>query len=282
MPIEPFESLRNLNECVGMFEAATHPTVTTVTPPTPSVVYVARDGSNQDETAARAAVILAGTARVVEGTLGAGVAEILTAARDAKADAIVVPVPYGRDYSTLKGESLGSVVDMLLLESTVPVLCVRDVLDEAALAAAFARPVLPVTVGAGIDGGAKAAGWAIRTVPPTGEIDLVAVADDDVIEEARRYLDETPGDRDALGDRVRRGIGRAIGGLSSTIQKWAFDRGAEARVQTVVGQFVPSVFEVVGDQPRLIVWSAKRDHNCPSFHRATDLILASRGPVLIV
>ncbi len=280
MSIEPFESQSHLNEYVGMFEAAAHPRATSISLPTVSTILLAKDGSNQDETALRASRALAGAARIVECTPSMGATEILTAAKTHQADAIVLPVPFGRDYGVLKGESLGSVVDMLLLESTCPVLCVRDLLDEEQIASAFARPILPVTIGNSAI--FHAAGWAFRMVSNGGTVDAVAIADEDVINEAKQCVTDELETREFIRERVIRSITRELGGVFSAIQKEASTRGVNAQIETFMGRFVPIINQFSQNAPRLIVWGMERRHDCPTFHRATDLILSSRWPVLIV
>jgi nucleotide-binding universal stress UspA family protein len=127
---------REVIESVGLFEAAVRATPTELDQPVARVIGVALDGSNQDGTARALAHGLARHlgAEVREQLRLTSAAEILRFRADCGADLVVIPVPFGRDIGQLKDESLGSVVDMLLVESPAPVLCVRQVMGEAEVA----------------------------------------------------------------------------------------------------------------------------------------------------
>jgi len=282
MPSESFENAAELAENVGLFEAATHAVPVELPTPELRAVHLAFDGSNQDGTARGFAQTLAArTGAVVHEQSGAAVAsDILAAAREHAADLLVVPAPFGRDYQLLRDESLGSVVDQILLESTCPVLCVREVMTQAQIEAALQRLVVPIVrQEASV---ARALGWAFRALTAGGRLDLVAVADRGVLEEARRLLGDSVDPETFSPEQVLRRLWGDIGSLVAAAQKRGSAADLAVHVETRFGEFVPLVLAEAGEQPRLIVWGITRDHDAPAFHRAVDLLLESRGPVLMV
>lgn len=279
MPNEPFGNDSHLNEYVGMFEAAAHALPGKIVEPTLSTILLACDGSNQDDTARRLAKKFAGTATIAEIAPANDLAAILQAAKSHQSQLIVIPVPYGHDYAVLKDESLGSTVDMLLLESPYPMLCVRDLLDDAHIADALCHPLIPATIDS--TSALQAAGWAFRATGSGGRIRVLGLVDEDVLNEAKQLIDPNADAALTFVEQAQRAIHRELGSAFATMQQEAYSRGIEVGVEAVVGRFVPAVEKAMHDQPHLVIWGRQKDHTCPSFHRAADLILTSRWPVLI-
>lgn len=282
MAMEPFENAANLAEDVGLFEAATHAPPVELSVPELRIIHVALDGSNQDAAARGIAQALGERtgAAVHEQSGAATAADILSAAGGHAADLLVVPAPFGRDYALLKDESLGSVVDQLLLESTCPVLCVRDMLGAEAIDAALRRVLVPIATQE--ESAARALAWAFRVLPAGGALDLVAVADRDVLQEARRLMGAAVDPQAFAPEQVLRRLWGDIGSLVAAAQKRGTEGDQTVHVEARFGEFVPVVLAEAGAQPRLTVWGITRDHDAPAFHRAVDLLLESRGPVLMV
>ena len=112
--------------------------------------------------------------------------QILAAKRAVDAGIVIVPAPYLQNYGRLGDESLSSTIDMLLAESRVPILLVREPLEQPALC--LQRFVLPMTIYAPALG--AAAGWAFSLARRNSVIELHAVADMKAIEEAKRMAGE--------------------------------------------------------------------------------------------
>jgi hypothetical protein len=81
---------------------------------------------------------------------------------------------------------------------------------------------------------------------------------------------------------VARTLFRDLGGIVAAAQKLGTERGLHVHVENKVGRFVRLVTEAANVHPRLLVWGSQKDHASPAFHRGVDLLLAARGPVLIV
>ncbi len=281
MTMEPFENNSNFQEDVGLFEAATHAVPVELPPVQTQSIVLALDGSDQDESARLLAGDLAErhSARLYELNGAIDAAAILAVAREQQADLLVVPVPFGRDYATLGTESLGSVIDMLLLEAPCPLLCTRAPLNLQEITRTFEQILVPISVGEKPRGGGLA--WAFHLFGSQGRLALLAIADEDVLEEARQMMPSRFG-QDAIGpDEITRSILRQIGGIVAAAQRQGLAQECSVHVDTSLGHFVPQVLARIDEQPQLVIWEAEQDHNSPSFHRAVDLLLASRGPVLI-
>jgi nucleotide-binding universal stress UspA family protein len=278
--MEPFESAANFYEDVGLFQAAAHSPHVELPAVTLSAIHLAVDGSNQDATARGLAQALAARsgAKLAEQSGAATAADILAAAQSSGASLIVVPAPFGRDYAQLRDESLGSVIDQLLLEAPCPVLCVRGALDEARLPGTLDHVLVPFAAGdAGVP---RALSWGFHLLRASSRLELIAVADRAVLEEARHLV---PGELQAFTpERVTRAILTDIGSLVSAAQKRGTLDQQTVHVETRVGDFVQSVLAEVEQHPGLLICVNPRAHAAPAFHRAIDLLLSSRGPVLLV
>jgi nucleotide-binding universal stress UspA family protein len=277
-----FEESATVSEDMGLFEAAVHAVHLELERPALDVVVVVVDGSNQDETARTFAAAIArrSGAQVYEHSGHGSAAEILRACSEHKASLLVVPVPFGADIATLKDESLGAVVDMLLLESTCPVFCVRQLCDSASVEAALADVIVPVNV---LDEScARAASWALRMLHKGERLELLAVADRDVLDEARKLLGEAIDPQALEVEAVSRAVTQEVGSLVAAVQRRGREEGLVVQVEVKVGRAATVELEEANRRPRLLVVGAAKDHSSPAYHRAADLILGAHGPVLVV
>lgn len=279
---EPFELPENMEEDLGLFEAATRARHVELVLPELRRVLLAPDGSNQDATARAAARLLAGRLRaeVLEREGLASAAEICAAAAEIDAGLVVVPAPFGEDINLLKTRSLGSVVDTLLLELAVPVLCVRQPLGEEQLASLLRRVLVPVCEDN--EDALRALAWGCRLAAPENGIVLLQLADQAAALEARQLRDraeELPAMRRATLERV---ITARLGSLVAAAQRWGGELGFAVHVEFRAGA---AVAEVAAWQARhgaaLIVTGRSREPSSHEFHRAMDLVKASGGPVLL-
>jgi len=282
MSMEPFENSANFQEDVGLFEAATHSTVIELPKPVLKVITVVLDGSDQDGTARGFAEALAkrtGASVEVLSEL-TSTSEILAEMAKRHSNLLILPVPFGQNYGELKSESLGSVADQLLLKSSCPVLCVREIQDDASIQAALDHVLVPIAIADNLV--PRALGWAFHVTPVDGRLDLIAVADRDVLAEASLLMPETTDVALMDQDHLLRSLVREIGSLVATAQKAGTADHRAIHVETRVGAFVPLVLEELHGHPHLIVWSITREHSSPAFHRAVDLLLSSTSPILMV
>jgi len=281
IPIEPFETASNFLEDMGMFEAATHAPATALPVVDASTVLLALDGSNQDEPARFLAGALAAAlgASVVE-KAGLESASIVNAVREARAQLLVLPVPFGADIGSLREESLGDVVDRLLLAAGIPILAVRQPLGEARLGAAIRRIVVPVFPGEARTGLALA--WACRLLRAGGDLHAVEIADREVLAEANLLREPALGTDSTTQASIERVMTRQFASLIAAVQRTASEGGFGAHVVQSSGRFVAETLAAIGDSPGLIVITGSHDRRSTTFHRCADLILGSAYPVLVV
>ncbi|MBM4068825.1 MAG: universal stress protein [Planctomycetes bacterium] len=282
MARDPFEDGDTLAEDLGMFEAAVHARPLALDKPVLAAVVLAPDGSNQDATARTWATAMAARAGcpVHEQRGAASASEILQACRKHQAGLLVVPVPFGQDIQELRDESLGSIIDMLLQESVCPLLCVRELMDEAAVQLALNDILLPIH--GGDETCARAASWALHFLAEQGQLQLLAVADQDVLDEARELLGDAIAASASEPDALSRAMTQEVASVVGAVQRRGNEAGLTVSVDVKVGRFVSVVLDEANQRPHLLVTGASKDRTSPTFHRATDLILGAKYPVLVV
>lgn len=271
-----------LFEDVGMFEAAVHAKHVDLELPALDKIVLALDGSNQDETARSCATIISkkAGAEVYQHAGPSEAGQLLDLCTEQQAQLLVLPVPYGRDITELKSDSLGDIVDRLLTQSRCPVLCVRDVMDEDAVRAALADVILPVTVHD--QACVPAAAWAYKLLNKDGQLEMLAVPDRDVLEEARKLLGNAIDPLALQKEALDRAVTHDIAGLIAAVQKRGADDDVDVHVEIMTGRPVHVIIEQANERPRLVVVGTPKDRSEPAFHRASDIILGAKGPVLIV
>lgn len=259
-----------------MFEAAAHAEPVDLPAVSLRTVLVALDDSNQDATA-RA------VAKVIADALGAQVSEQpgLTTAqslRDAKmalaADLLVLPVPFGSDIGELREESLGVVVDQLLA-SCLPLLAIRQPQDAAAVQALLRRiyvPLSPVH-----ERGALALAWACRLLGHAGTLRVLEFPDAALRQQARALA--AGADSQAAMQRV---LTRHYAGNVAQVQRLSVASGFQVHVHSLSGRLVDETIQAVDQAAGLVVIDGAVDRRSDAFHHAADLVLASKGPVLVV
>ncbi|MFN7131072.1 MAG: universal stress protein [Myxococcales bacterium] len=304
-----FGDRHDLSESMGAFESALVKKQVQIRLPELKRVLVAIDRSNQERTAVRLAAGLAkrldarigviyaneqagerelSYAKMIAGELCAAPLkceseaiqtsgplpshQILAAQERFKADLIIAPAPYLRDVGLLGDESLGSVADMLMAETPVPLLFVRHPVDD--VEALFQRSLLAMTVH--VEEAELAAGWAFRLLDKGGEISVQAVADAALMGEAARLL----GTSDAQ-DVLERAEMREVGPLVAAIQKYAVDHDLQAHVDVKVGNPVELAATAANDGGRLVFMGAPSDRTHVAYHRVQDILLRSKNPVLV-
>lgn len=278
---DPFHNEADLQEDVGMFEAAVHAQPTELPVKEVRNVLLALDGSNQDATCRLLAESMgAGGVLVHEVVPTGGAPEILESIRKHQADLVFLPAPFGRDFQALREESLGSVIDMLLLEAPCPLVCARADLDAVGVRAALRDILVPVHVP--VSEALSAVGWATSLLRHTGNLELLAVIDRGALEEARRLLVSTAAAKALSTEALMRAVTDEMGGLTAAVQKLGLERGLNVQVEVKEGPAAETIVAEANRRARLLIVPAVRRHAAPAFHRAVDMILGSRGPVMFV
>lgn len=291
-----------LDDSMGAFESAVQCKPTALHDIAVTTILLAIEGSSRDDTARTLAARLAAQlgAKVVvtmsarEGQVGDGqralvdaavsslraegrtaepqfstevgaAKQILALQREVGAGLIVVPTPYLDDYSVLTDESLGVAVDMLAIESPVSLLLVRAPLPE--LGAEIDRVFLPMTLAS--PGVTEAVSWALALSPSGSEIDLLAVAE-------RRTAPAT----ESVEMTLRASQAEA-GGVIAALQKKGAERDVVVHVDHQAGKPLALMLQSIHARPCLVVVGSPRDKYDDDFHRAHDITLGAKMPVLV-
>jgi nucleotide-binding universal stress UspA family protein len=281
---DTFLNRGNFLEDMGMFEAATHAPPENIIKPIVKKILTVSDGSNRDQTLELLAELLAKRLGAESTWIQLATAtEILTNIQQSKADLVLIPAPLGNRLEDLADRSLGSIVDELLIESPCPLLIVREPLTTAQVDHALKNCLVPVAINDELVG--RAVGWGFAVLGNSGDLELAAIADQDVLNEARALLGDegqTPGWPIFDRQRIEAMIPRYIASIAAATQRQGTADHVHVKVSNRTGRFVSTVQDIIGDTSRLIVWGTRHEHDCPAFHRAVDLILVSQGPVLVV
>lgn len=243
-------------------------------------LLLALDGTDQDAaTRALARRVSSHTgAEVVERTDLAGARDVLQAADEAGVDLIVMDAPFHDDFATGRHESLGIALDLILSRSRKPVLVAREPLAD--VVASFSDILLPV--GASCTRTPLEAAWALALAPSGAKVQVLDVADVSVIEEARRLLGDAI-DVGALREKaLERAATRDVTPVVVAARGAGDKAGVTVELEVKVGQLTAVFDEVTRARACLVVTSLPGDSGTPDYHRARDLALRSRGPVLFV
>lgn len=304
----------DLNQSLGAFEGALSGKKIEIRPVTLRRILLAVDGSNQDPSAialtqalARARGAKVYVVRGADGEPGPEARElpsrvaaelkaapgpveaeavsanapgpaqqILSAAQRCQAELIVAPAPYLRDFGLLGDESLSSPIDLLLAESSTPVLLVRHPLE--APEACLARVLLPLSVH--LAGMGSVASWAFGVLASGGQVELHAVADQRALEEALEVVGS--GGARASGSELLRAEERHVGSVIAAVQKHGSESGAHVVAEVEVGRAHKRLLEHVHSAPCVSVVGLPAERTQAAYHFAVDLALGSRYPVLLV
>jgi hypothetical protein len=280
--IEPFENIGNLLEDLGMFEAATNAPSTVLPAIDVKSILLALDQSNQDDSArflaGRLGTLLG--ASVVEQAALRTAADVEVALRETQASLLVLPVPFGADIGALREDSLGDVVDRLLVGAGVPILAVRHPLDGDTLGTALKRIVVPLSPSESRT--ATAMAWACRLLQTGGELHALEIADREVLAEANLLRENLQGAGATSQASIERVMMRRFAGLMAVVQRTSNEFGFGASVGYTSGRFVTNTLEAIGQSPGVAIVPGSDDRRSNSYHRCADLILGSTYPVFVV
>lgn len=280
---EPFEMAENMEEDLGLFEAATQARRLELDLGPVAKILRVTDGSNQDATALRLGHQLARhlSATVTESAAHGSSLEILAAAKSEEADLVIVPVPCGEDISNLQSQSLGSVTDGLLQSSPVPLLCVRDPLPDVAIPQVF-NSIL-VAVARDDRPSEDAVAWALRLAGKSGRVVLLELADRGSLEEAQLLLQGRQEDRSVQDAVIGRAVASRLGSLIGAVQRHANRLSLSVQVEFRLGNPVREILAAAETLPHgIIILARAADHTSAGYHLAEDLLLATRRTVLVI
>lgn len=296
---------RAVEESIHLFSRARLGTVAPLEPRRPKAVLAALDGSSQDafaiaiarqfrerfqcdlalvdareteiadDLAIRAAGSLGGKASPKES--GDSFDQILAAVEASRCDLLIAPCPYGRDLKAVGPDSAGTVIDVLLARSPVPVLVVRKPFEpEGDL---FHQIVMILT--AENEAAPDAAAWAAGLVAPKGVLHLSLVLEREMYENVHALMRSIAPDADVSLDSLSHALAHTYMGLHRGLQKSAARERFEYKLRLQVeGEAKPIVSEDAS-RPTLRVLALERSDRV-SQGMVQARIAQSRHPVLVV
>jgi nucleotide-binding universal stress UspA family protein len=280
---EPFELAENMEEDLGLFEAAALSRQMELDLGTVASILCVADGSHQDATVRQLGNQLAArlSAAVSEFAARGAADEIIAEAKNVDADIIVLPVPCGEDLARLQSRSLGSVADALLQSSHIPLLCVRDPLADAAVPLVFNSLLVPLS--RADRPSMTAIAWALRLAGQKGSIVLLEWADQGALADAQSLMQGRQEGRSVQQAVIGRAVASRLGSLIGAVQRHAASQFLNVRVEFRAGNPVQETLALAESLgPALIIAARPADHVSAGYHFVEDLLLSTRRPVLIV
>ena len=288
-----------------MFERVRLGEVAPIEPRRPGRILLTLDGSSQDATSIAIATALRerfsaeisvlapcrdaqrGAAGAVE-KLGSGqivtsagerdsFEQILAAMETSNSELVLMPCPFGRDFEQIGADSAGTVVDVLVARSPVPLLVVREPHEIEEVP--FRRAALTLV---GENAAAPdAAAWAATLVAPGGHFELVLVLEEEFHENVSRLLEsmEPPAEPTSaeLSAALRKTHVRLHCGLQKSASQMGFDYSLSVQPEDEAREFLHQDFASLS----LIVVALERPHHVSEGY-ASHCIRYSRQPVLVV
>ena len=238
-------------------------------------VVDAREGDASDDLAATVAGSLGG--RAEPKTSDDSFTQILAAVETSKCDLLITPCPYGRDLDAVGPDSAGTVIDVLLARSPVPILVVRRPYDPQG--DLFRQVVMILT--AENEAAPDAAAWAAGLIAPRGVLHLVLVLEREMYENIHALMQSIAPEMDVSIDSLSRALARNYMRLHRGLQKAAAKGGFEYKLKLQVEGESGTIAPEDAAHPTLRVLALERgDHISQGGVQAR--IRQSLHPVLVV
>jgi hypothetical protein len=238
-------------------------------------VVDAREGDVAEDLAAQVAQLLDG--RAEPKTSDDSFTQILNATDNSNCDLLIAPCPYGRDLQAVGPDSAGTVIDVLLARSPVPVLVVRKPYEPQE--DLFHQIAMVLT--AENEAAADAAAWAAGLIAPRGAFHLVLVLEREMYENTAALLQSIAPEMDVSIDSLSHALARNYMRLHRGLQKAAAQEGFSYKLRLEVeGEAEPVVSEDA-PRPTLRVVALERDDHVSQGSVQTR-IRQSLHPVLVV
>lgn len=293
----------DLRKSIQMFQRSKVGEVPSIEPLRPTKLLLALDGSSQDETGIRLARQLcqrfecrlevvdareqvgenslaeqaaaAFDAGVIAKPTGDSFDQILGAIASSECDLAIVPCPFGRDLESVGTDSTGTVIDVLLARSSVPLLIVRQPYPQNET---LFENVVMLLIGEN-EAAPLAAQWAAGLVAPAGSIGLLLVLEEEVIENVQALFRSFDASADVTPDMLSDAMEQSYLVLHRGLQKAAEEHGFrfDFAVRREADGPLP---ELRGQHPLLVLALERRDHG--SQGHVHDRIRHSPHPLLVV
>lgn len=203
--------------------------------------------------------------------------QLLAAIDTSKCELLIVPSPFQRELEKVGMDSTGTVIDVLLSRSPVPLLVVRQAYELEAQP--FAHVIL-VLIGEN-EAAADAARWACGMVAPGGRLDLMLVVEEEIFENVQSLMQSLDPEVDISPEKLADALQRSHARLHRACQKSASELGFAYRMKVKQEGDRPLAELSSGSQHPLIVLAHERaDHTSQGHVHAR--IRQSPHPLLIV
>jgi hypothetical protein len=288
-----------------MFERVQLGEVAPLEPRRPERMLLALDGSSQDATSiaiaaklrerfsAEVSVLAACTdaRQVAAGAvekLGSGqivtsageqgsFEQILAAIETSNSELVLMPCPFGRDFEQIGPDSAGTVVDVLIARSPVPLLVIRE--PHEVDGTPFQHVAMPL-VGEN-QAAHDAAAWGAALVAPGGRFELLLVLEDEFHENVSALLESMDLDVEPTSEELSAALQKAHVRLHRALQKTASREGFEYVLAVEPEEAARTFLHRDFTSLSLIAVALARPHHVSEGY-ASHCVRSSRQPVLVV
>lgn len=238
-------------------------------------VVDAREGDVSNDLAAQVAQSL--DASTEPKTWDDSFSQILAAVEHSGCDLLITPCPYGRDLEAVGPDSAGTVIDVLLARSPVPVLVVRRPYEPQGQL--FRQVVMILT--AENEAAPDAAAWAAGLIASRGTLHLVLVLEREMYENIHALMQSIAPEMDVSIDSLSHALARNYMRLHRGLQKAAAQGGFEYKLKLQVEGEAGPIASEDAPHPTLRLLALERsDHVSQGSVQAR--ISQSLHPVLVV
>ena len=238
-------------------------------------VVDAREGDVANDLAAQVAQSLGGQAEPK--MLDDSFTQILNATDNSNCDLLITPCPYGRDLEAVGPDSTGTVIDVLLARSPVPVLVVRKPYEPQE--DLFHRIVMILT--AENEMAPDAAAWATGLIAPRGVFHLVLLLEREMYENIAALMQSIAPEMDVSIDSLSHALARNYMRLHRGLQKAATQEGFSYKLKLEVEAEARPIAPEDAPRPTLRVLALERSDRV-SQGSVQARIRQSLHPVLVV
>ncbi|MCA8998667.1 MAG: hypothetical protein KDA80_16830 [Planctomycetaceae bacterium] len=296
---------QDVHKSIDLFERAMQPGSLTIAPPEPESLLLALDASAQDEMSVaivqrlkarfdlKVTVIdardrvenpdyAAGIASKLQGSTltsveGEAYEKIQQGLEATGCDLLVVPSPFGRDIDKVGEDSTGTVMDVLLARSNVPVLVTRKTYPIADVP--FAHVFLAMS--AENEAAPQAGNWAVTMLAPSGNLQLMLVVEDEAVENMQAMLKAMHQEADFNAEKYGEALRRSFVPLHTALMNASRERKFKYSCDVYHERHAP-LQELTSDKrhPLLVLGFERADHLSQGY--VHDRIRRAENTVLVI
>ncbi|QEG34874.1 hypothetical protein [Bythopirellula goksoeyrii] len=204
--------------------------------------------------------------------------KILAAVSDWQAELALVPCPFGRDFESIGSDSTGTVIDVLLARSPVPVLTTRAPFHPKG--DVFSR--MRIMLFGENEAAAMAARWSVGLVHPEGSLELVLIVEEEFYENVREAMNSIKPDVKISIESLENALVQTHARLHVALQRSAAKLGFDYSLNVQPpGERKPLRVDDPASTPPLLVLAHERTDSASQGH-VSSYIRNSPNPVLII